>query len=289
MNNDKLICKICSREFTLLRGLAYHIKIIHNMESKDYYDLYIKSNNDGMCKICGNITRYCGLKEGYCKYCSPKCSNQDPDVKNILKIKLKKWANTIEGKKSLSESGKKLKGYKRDLKFHETASKRQKGKPSWNKGKSNVLSKESLDKMSKAQLKRFSNPCEIEKISKSHIGIKMSNTHREKQRNRMLNGHAIYMLSFSQTPSKPQITLFNLVKEIHSTAEMEYYVKEVNKCIDIVIKEYMIAIEYDGSYWHKDKLYDDKRQKSLEKLGWKFIRYVDYIPKKEELIYKIEE
>jgi len=45
-----------------------------------------------------------------------------------------------------------------------------------------------------------------------------------------------------------------------------------------------IAIEYDGSYWHKNKEKDEKRQREIELEGWKFIRYIDCIPTEENLV-----
>lgn len=86
-------------------------------------------------------------------------------------------------------------------------------------------------------------------------------------------------------PSKPQVELFNLTKELYPQAIINFPI--VGFCIDIAIIDKKIAIEYDGSYWHQDIEKDLKRQKGLENLGWKFVRYMDYIPTKEELIQDI--
>ena len=51
----------------------------------------------------------------------------------------------------------------------------------------------------------------------------------------------------------------------------------------------MIAIEYDGSYWHQDKSADEKRQKEIEGIGWRFLRYRDYIPTLDELKNDLKE
>lgn len=106
---------------------------------------------------------------------------------------------------------------------------------------------------------------------------------KEKQRQRMLNGGVMKTFKNNKNPSKPQLKLYNIVKEIYPSAELDFWEDRARRRIDIVIESLMIAIEYDGSYWHKDKEADDKRQKSLEDLGWKFIRYVDYIPTKEKI------
>lgn len=98
---------------------------------------------------------------------------------------------------------------------------------------------------------------------------------------RMLNGQAAYMNSFIKNPSKPQVELFKLVKQLYPNAILNY--PSLNRSIDIAIPNQMIAIEYDGSYWHQDQKADKKRQIELEDIGWKFLRYCDYVPKINEL------
>ena len=97
----------------------------------------------------------------------------------------------------------------------------------------------------------------------------------------MLNGGAAYANSFVKNPSKPQIELFKLVKLLHPEAILNY--PSLNRSIDIAIPDQMIAIEYDGSYWHQDQEADLKRQKELENIGWKFLRYEDHVPSINEL------
>jgi very-short-patch-repair endonuclease len=81
--------------------------------------------------------------------------------------------------------------------------------------------------------------------------------------------------SFITNPSKPQIKLFEKVRNVFSDSVLNYPVDRFS--IDIAIPKKMIAIEYDSSYWHNKK-YDIKRQKYLERKGWKFVRYKDYVP-----------
>lgn len=110
----------------------------------------------------------------------------------------------------------------------------------------------------------------------------------EKTRERMLNGLSHYCQSFICKPSKQQVKLFNIVKNLYPDAKIERWDFDVNKRIDITIEEYKIAIEYDGSVWHLGKEYDNERQRLLENVGWKFIRYTDRIPCEEELKLDIE-
>jgi len=111
--------------------------------------------------------------------------------------------------------------------------------------------------------------------------------YRENMKEFMLNGGAAHALSFVRNPSKPQIELFNLISEVCPYPIMNYPC--LNKSIDIAIPKLSIAVEYDGSYFHQDKEADDIRQKLLESEGWKFLRYLDYIPSKDELLKDIIE
>ena len=137
-------------------------------------------------------------------------------------------------------------------------------------------SEEAKKKMSEARKKFFVyNPSMRDNIRK-HV------------RNRMIEWQASYMNGFIKNPSKPQVELFNLVKKLCYCAELNYPVIEVNRCIDIAIPFHKIAIEYDGSYWHQDEEKDKQRQKQIESLGWKFIRYRDRIPTIDELRLDIQ-
>ena len=76
--------------------------------------------------------------------------------------------------------------------------------------------------------------------------------------------------------SKPQQKMYKLIKNVYSTAEIEYPVKTKigTKYIDVAIPELKIAIEYDGEYWHKGNEKQDKiRQKAIEKQGWEVLRF----------------
>jgi len=86
-----------------------------------------------------------------------------------------------------------------------------------------------------------------------------------------------YGCSLAKRPSAPQLELFKLVKEVYPTAQLEY--PTFGYCLDIAVPEKKLCFEYDGSYWH-DPVKDKKRDKVLEKLGWKTTRFVDSLPTK---------
>jgi len=63
------ICKICNTNFDDYRRLSKHIRDKHTIKIKDYYDLYIKSVNEGKCKFCDNATAYINISKGYTTIC----------------------------------------------------------------------------------------------------------------------------------------------------------------------------------------------------------------------------
>lgn len=116
------------------------------------------------------------------------------------------------------------------------------------------------------------------KFGKDHpaFGIQFTKEELKARSNRMKNGGAAFANSFIKSPSRPQVELFELIKLIYPNAILNY--PSLNLSIDIAIPNRKIAVEYDGSYWHRDKEADKIRQKKLEAIGWRFLRYIDYIP-----------
>jgi len=204
-------------------------------------------------------------------------------------------------------------GIKR-AKLKEETKEKMRGRIPWNKGKTNVYSKTTLEKMSKAHkgiLVGEKNPFfgkkhsqeTLEKISQSRNGkdgrskesiekqrqwmLKGGSIYansfprdpkkvqkvKELNRQKMLNGQAVYMNSFIKNPSKPQVELYKIIKTIYQNSILNYPLFELNYSLDIAIPELKIWIESDGSYWHQDKEKDLERQRKIEGLGWRCIRY----------------
>ena len=107
---------------------------------------------------------------------------------------------------------------------------------------------------------------------------------RDKVRKHCLNGHAIAMIKAIKNPSKPEVMLRELIKELYQNCEFQYPV--FNYSLDVALPEYKIAIEYDG-YYHFDteehKEYHKLRQERIEGIGWRFIRYAFNLPGKETI------
>jgi len=227
-------CQICEKYFNMI-SLSNHIKK-HKISVKEYYNKFLKKDDEGFCLTCGKETRFEGLKNGYLKSCSIRCFTKTEIFKyKCQEVSKRRW---------------------QDKEYKHLQSKKK--KELWQDKKSGYHS----EKLKKAK--------------------------SQNSRKYMLSGGASYVMSFNKNPSKPQVDLYNLVKSLCKDSILNFPIYKVNRNIDIAIPSLMIAIEYDGSYWHQDKEKDRIRQEQIESLGWKFIRYRDYIPTLEEISLNIE-
>lgn len=63
-------CQLCNENVNVL---GVHIKI-HNISPKQYYDLFYKTSQEGICPVCSKETTFLGLTKGYRIFCSNSCS-----------------------------------------------------------------------------------------------------------------------------------------------------------------------------------------------------------------------
>jgi len=78
-------------------------------------------------------------------------------------------------------------------------------------------------------------------------------------------------------PSKSQLVLIDIVKDVFGICEPEYSVRceDGKLClIDAAVPDLFLAFEIDGNFWHKNtKIYDEKREKYLNDEGWIVLHY----------------
>ena len=82
--NKKLKCEECGKLIVNNNGLASHIRRAHQMTPKQYYDKFLKKENEGICPVCGKETTFWKLAIGYGKHCSISCSNKDPIIQEKM-------------------------------------------------------------------------------------------------------------------------------------------------------------------------------------------------------------
>ena len=68
---------ICKCEFKSYASLGTHLWKTHQMDSREYYDKYLKKDGEGICPICKKGTSFKSLGQGYKTYCSRKCAAVD--------------------------------------------------------------------------------------------------------------------------------------------------------------------------------------------------------------------
>ncbi len=101
----KIKCDICDQQTNAMSWYIfynYHLKTVHNLEieEKDYYDMYYKKEDEGICLTCGKETKFLGMNKGYNKFCSNYCVGTNKDVQKLKEQKsLEKY-----GTKNVSQS-----------------------------------------------------------------------------------------------------------------------------------------------------------------------------------------
>jgi len=78
-----MVCEICKKNISKY-GISSHVTS-HNLTTKEYYDKYIKIEDEGICKNCKGSTSFIGISKGYTSYCSIKCANSNKDKKEKTK------------------------------------------------------------------------------------------------------------------------------------------------------------------------------------------------------------
>lgn len=90
-----MICKICGDEH---HNLSNHVLKKHGISQKDYFDKYLKTEENTHCKLCGaELTEFVKISYGYGKYCK-NCSHKDK-MKLQWSVKSKTVKNEIYEKR----------------------------------------------------------------------------------------------------------------------------------------------------------------------------------------------
>ena len=307
-----MLCELCNREFQNFTTLGSHIGQSHrDVGIKNYYNRFLKKDStEVICKNpnCKKEVKFVGLTLGYNNHCSRQCSNLI--IKRDKKPKHKKRAE-VEKNIDCKICNRKFETYHslgiHVVQFHGQCDK------NFKEVYYNMFLRKSISEGSCKTCRKSTNfvslnygyytycntscskldpevELKTQETCLKNFGV--SNYAKSEQwMNWMLNGGAAYMLSFITNPSKPQLKIYEMIKELYPSAKLNQPC--LNYSLDIIIPELKIVVEYDGWRFHQNKEYDLKRQRKIEELGWRFIRYQgeptkDIIPSKEQIINDID-
>ena len=82
---DNVECVICGYNTDNHQSFNSHIAHAHHIKSKEYYDRYIKSEDEGKCKKCGKQTSFINMWKGYRDYCCNSCMSSSKEIQDRRK------------------------------------------------------------------------------------------------------------------------------------------------------------------------------------------------------------
>lgn len=114
---EKIFCELCKTqtELTIDSFSRYHLKTEHNISMKEYYDLVIRKDDEGICPECGKETRFGSYYKGYRKFCSAKCGKSSDLTREKIsksfdgrdtKLEAKKRSRTVKERYGVSHISK---------------------------------------------------------------------------------------------------------------------------------------------------------------------------------------
>ena len=92
-------CLICNQIFQDGKYLSAHLKFKEHIKGQDYYDKYLKKENEGFCIICNKPTNYINFTRGYQLCCSIQCAA----IEKGSKISKTKQSYTKEQRQQIKE------------------------------------------------------------------------------------------------------------------------------------------------------------------------------------------
>lgn len=73
-------CLLCNYTTEKRHSLPNHIHSKHKLKAKEYYDKYLKKENEDICPTCGKPNTFRNMFYGYNDHCCPQCASLDPVI-----------------------------------------------------------------------------------------------------------------------------------------------------------------------------------------------------------------
>jgi very-short-patch-repair endonuclease len=211
-----------------------------------------------------------------------KISNSHKGIKNQFKGKTLEEicgndkAQILRLQYSLTRKGRKLSEETKD-KISKSLKGRispMKDKLAWNKGKSGIYSKETINKISNALKGRKLSDEVRKKMSEGHKGIIFSEEHKLKLK-KILNKNR-WKLIIPLKDTKIEVKIQDFLKKLNYKFFPHYYMNIPHSYpCDIFIPKLKLVIECDGNYWHNYPIgnnIDHIRTKELNQIGLNVLR-----------------
>lgn len=222
-------CEICDEEIKNYSSLNFHLRRVHKIESKDYYDKYLKKENDGKCKVCGQPTRFVNIRHGYLGHCCQYCASHDREAINrMVHTQIERYGGVGGASKELCQ------------KMIDTQTEKYGGVGF----ASEELSKKTHDKI----LENYG----VVHYSKFE-GWKEQN-YITKKKNNTLN------------VSKVENRVYKKILEKYPNTVQSYFSDEYPFACDFYIPELNLYIEYNGFVTHCGHFFDDSNENDLKQL-----------------------
>lgn len=298
MNN--INCKICNKICSGFVGLGTHLsKIHHNLSVNEYYDLYMKNENEGKCIICKLPTEFKNLSEGYRKACSHNCSRK---MMNLPEARRKskntclekygvEFVSQIEDVRIKNSEIKKIQNSNPE--YRKMISEKTKEamwmpeiREKYLRGRSKPLTPEVRKLMSDLGKERLKNPNIRERIYTKSRNEKISiskkhywDTHPE-ERKRIMD------IWKNKRESSLETKMYNFLLLQNIKFVKRYEVDQ--RQYDAYLPDHNILLEFDGEFWHKQSLEECKYPFQI--FNYYNDLYKDEIAKKNNIpLYRIRE
>lgn len=279
-------CYICGKQIKSGCAFSKHINYKHNVKPLDYYNKYIKKENEGKCKYCNNSSKFLSISKGYQKYCSRKCAqsgennnfktnNPQKNVLSRMKTKLtciNKYgcSSTLQNKiikeKAINTLMSKY-GVANSFQIEHIKNKAIKNSHSLHA----CLKREKSKRLKINQIALNNNLIYVQDIfdmlqssywfkHKIVSIIKINNwlfVHNKDLKNIIFYETSININNYNY--SRTEKIIINSIKTIYTDVILENTKSIISPLeLDIYIPKLNLAIEYNGTYFHSDLMNVDK-------------------------------
>lgn len=231
-----MICQLYGFESNSGKGLAYHVKMQHHINSKEYYD---KFYGPSYCSVCGKPNRFIGLAQGYTNYCSKKCYCSTKEFSNHMKdVATNYW--TIDRTN-------------RNIKISQTAK---------NKNK-NI--QENLGYPLQDMIQKYGEVWYKHRVVPIHYYKNCAYIKVEDE------SYIIdYLQNIKEFKSSYEYDIYKSILTYYS-GEVYHNYKIDKYEVDIFIPDLNLIIEYNGKYWHDFRINEQEKYNNYKKFYKVFI------------------